>query len=163
MKGNIRKACEEDAKSMVSIYNEYVLHTTISFETEALSEELMKERLRAVQGNFPWLVYEENGSVLGYCYAHLWKSRAAYRNTWESTIYLAPGYLHRGIGRGLMQELISASRAAGCRILIACITANNHPSRDFHEKLGFRQVSHFPAVGEKMGEILDVVDFELML
>ena len=163
MKGNIRKACEEDAKSMVSIYNEYVLHTTISFETEALSEELMKERLRAVQGNFPWLVYEENGSVLGYCYAHPWKSRAAYRNTWESTIYLAPGYLHRGIGRGLMQELISASRAAGCRILIACITANNDPGRHFQEKLGFRQVSHFPAVGEKMGEILDVVDFELML
>ena len=71
----------------------------------------------------------------------------------------APG----GLGRALMESLVPLCRAAGCRVLIACITAENQASVAFHEALGFRQVSLFPAVGCKFGRLLDVVDLYLPL
>ena len=151
----------EDAAAIAAIYNEYVLHTTISFETAALTPQAMQARIEAYAAECPYLVYEEAGHILGYCYAHRWKERAAYARTWESTMYLAPEAQGHGIGRALMQELITRCRAAGCRVLIACITQGNERSCRFHESLGFRQASHFHAVGEKFGQLLNVVDYEL--
>lgn len=153
----------EDAAALAAIYNEYVLHTTISFETEGISVAQMEARIASFSKEYPYLVYEEDSVVLGHCYAHRWKERAAYANTWESTIYLAPQACGKGVGRKLMEELITRCRAAGCRVLIACITQGNERSSSFHEALGFRQVSHFHAVGEKFGKLLDVVDYELRL
>ena len=154
---------ETDAAALAEIYNDYVLNTTISFETEPLNEEQMLKRIVGFATEYPYLVYEENGVVLGHCYAHRWKERAAYAHTWESTIYLSPQACGKGVGAALMQELIARCRAAGCRVLIACITQGNERSCRFHESLGFRQVSHFQAVGMKFGKLLDVVDYQLNL
>ncbi len=154
---------KNDAAALAAIYNEYVLGTTISFETQALPPAQMEARIASFAAEFPYLVYEERGVVLGHCYAHRWKERAAYARTWESTIYLSPQACGKGVGRKLMQELISRCRDAGCRVLIACITRDNEPSCRFHEALGFRRVSHFHAVGEKFGKLLDVVDYQLEL
>ena len=153
----------EDAAAIAALYNEYVLHTTISFETAALTPPAMQARIESYAAECPYLVYEEEGNILGYCYAHRWKERAAYARTWESTIYLSPQACGKGRGAPLMQELIARCREAGCRVLIACITQGNERSCRFHKNLGFRQVSHFHAVGEKFGRLLDVVDYELRL
>ena len=50
-----------------------------------------------------------------------------------------------------------------CHALVACITADNDPSRRLFESIGFRRVSHFEQVGRKFGRWLDVVDYELLL
>lgn len=84
------------------IYNEYVEHSVATFETEPLREEDMRNRIAVF---FPYFVYGEEGKIVGYCYAHLWKERAAYRHTLETTVYLAPGYEGKGIGRELMERL----------------------------------------------------------
>ena len=159
----IRPVCPEDAAAIADIYNHYVQETTVSFETESLSVEAMRTRIRQVAAMYPFLVWEERGQVLGYAYAHQWKERAAYAYTWESTIYLHPAQVGRGMGRRLMQELIPLCRAAGCRGIIACITQENAASCAFHRALGFTQVSCFPKVGYKLGRWLDVVDFHLEL
>ena len=159
----IRPVCADDAAAIAAIYNHYVLNTTISFETEALSVESMRARIELYAAECPYFVWEEGGDVLGYAYAHRWKERAAYAHTWEVTIYLCPAACGRGIGTQLMECLISACRAAGCRVLIACITQENTASCAFHRHFGFRQVSHFTQVGCKFGRLLDVVDYQLML
>lgn len=159
----IRKVSLSDAAAIAAIYNEYVRHTTISFETDALSEADMRSRIAHVSSSFPYLVNEEEGRITGYCYAHPWKDRAAYAATWETTVYLHPLSKGRGIGTRLMQELIRQCREAGCHSLIACITADNAASCLFHERLGFSRVSHFPEVGRKFGQLLDVVDYQLLL
>lgn len=51
----------------------------------------------------------------------------------------------------------------GVHALVACITADNEPSRRLFESIGFRRVSHFEQVGRKFGRWLDVVDYELLL
>ena len=152
-----------DAAAIAAIYADYVCNTTISFELVAPTVQQMQERMSALSPRYPYLVWEEEGRILGYCYAHAWKERAAYTHTWETTVYLAPHAKGRGIGTALMQRLIADSRASGCHALIACITDDNSPSRAFHEKIGFRRVSHFSQVGHKFGHWLDVTDYQLVL
>ena len=109
------------------------------------------------------LVWEEDGEIAGYCYAHPWKERAAYHNTLETTVYLSPKHFRKGIGSKLMQQLITHCRADDKKVLIACITANNEASIKMHEALGFKQASYFSKVGEKLGQTLDVIDMQLTL
>ena len=139
----IRNVSLRDAKAIVDIYNEYVVNSVATFETEPLRVE--------------------EDEVVGYCYAHTWKEKAAYKYTLETTVYLSPRYKGKGIGRQLMERLIEECRAGGYHALIACITEGNEASYSLHEKLGFRKVSHFEKVGLKFGRWLDVVDYELII
>ena len=159
----LRKVKFTDASYITAIYNRYIAETTISFETECLTEEKMLERIRDISGKYPYFVWEENGKPAGYCYAHQWKERAAYSRTLETTIYIDAQWQRRGIGRRLMEALIEECRAQGYHALIACITGDNDTSIKMHERLGFTKVSCFKEVGHKLGRVLDVVDLELLL
>ena len=159
----IRRAEPSDAAAIAAIYNEYIAHSVITFDTEPVSIGAMQTQISELSAHYPYFVYELDGQVVGYCYAHPWKRHAAYGHTYETTIYLAPGYDGRGFGRMLMEALIEACRQTGCHALIACITADNTASFALHERLGFRAVSHFEQVGYKFGRWLDTVDYELVL
>ena len=159
----IRPVKLEDTKAITDIYNEYVVHSVATFETEPLHEEEMRSRITGISADYPYFVYEVDGVVAGYCYAHAWKERAAYRYTAETTIYLSPAYTGRGIGTLLMQKLIEECRNKNYRALIACITDDNIASKSLHIRLGFKQVSHFKKVGLKFDRWLNVVDYELLL
>lgn len=159
----IRTVTKDDVPAIAGIYNHYVLHSVITFDTEMVSINEMEKKVAAISSHFPYLVYEDEGKVAGYCYVHQWKEKKAYRRTLETTIYLSPDYLHRGIGTKLMQRLIAECRSRGVGALVACITSGNEVSETLHRQLGFEKVSHFRQVGEKFGRLLDVVDYELML
>ncbi len=158
----IRPVTLEDAGAIVDIYNYFITDTTVTFEVQPLTVEEMAERIREISARFPYFVYEEDGRVLGYCYAHLWKERAAYSKTLETTVYLHKDATHRGIGSLMVNHLVDLCREQGYHALIACITEGNEASVKMHEKLGFRQVSEYKEVGRKFGEWLGVVDLELL-
>lgn len=82
----IRPATPADAAAIAEIYNYYILNSIITFEEESLSIEQMKERIAEIQDPYPWLVYEDNGSIMGYAYAGKWKSRCSYRHSVECRI-----------------------------------------------------------------------------
>ncbi len=159
----IRPVILEDAGAIVDIYNYFITDTTVTFEVQPLTVEKMAERIREISARFPYFVYEEDGRVLGYCYAHLWKERAAYSKTLETTVYLHKDATHRGIGSLMVNHLVDLCREQGYHALIACITEGNEASVRMHEKLGFRQVSEYKEVGRKFDEWLGVVDLELLL
>ena len=160
----IRKATIKDAKAVADIYNIYVANSDATFETEPVSEKEMAARISEISARFPYLAYEtDDGKIAGYCYAHTWKERAAYADTWENAVYLSPAHTGKGIGKLLMERLIDECRNNGCHALIACITTGNEASDALHIKLGFRQASRFREVGFKFGRRLDVTDYELLL
>ncbi len=159
----IRYANLQDAGAIVGIYNEYIINSVVTFETEPLCEEEMRTRMGGILDHYPYFVYEEDGKVVGFCYAHPWKERAAYRYTLETTVYLSSSHVGKGLGRSLMERLINECRNCGYKALIACITAENEASVALHTKLDFEKVSHFEKVGLKFGRWLDVVDYELVI
>ena len=87
----IRQVEPQDAKAITDIYNEYVQHSVATFDTEPVQEEEMRVRIAEISSRFPYFVYEEGKEIAGYCYAHTWKERSAYRYTLETTVYLSPG------------------------------------------------------------------------
>lgn len=118
----IRYVEEKDIQEITALYNRYIVEGVETFETETLTEEQMAERVGHISASCPYLVAEEDGRVAGICYAHPWKERAAYCNTYETTIYLSPDFTRRGLGTALMHRLIDECRRRGYKVLIACIT-----------------------------------------
>lgn len=159
----IRKVLPADIGTITAIYNYYIKNTCITFETEPVTEEEMTKRMEAISSHYPYLVMEEEGQLIGYCYAHAWKEKKAYERTAEVTIYLHPDFHKKGYGKKLLTALIDACRNHGLHVLIACITVPNVPSVHLHEAFGFCQVSRFNEVGKKFGQWLDIYDFQLIL
>ncbi|NDW19033.1 N-acetyltransferase family protein [Dysgonomonas sp. 216] len=159
----IRHVEPKDVKFITNIYNEYVRNSVVTFETEPVSENTMRSRISEISSQFPYFVYETDGEVIGYCYAHAWKEKAAYKYTAEVTVYLSPLFRGKGIGKELMLRLIDDCRENGYHALIACITSENKTSSSLYLKLGFKQVSYFKEVGMKFERWLDVSDYELLL
>ena len=159
----IRRVAVQDAQAIADIYNEYVLRSVATFEVEPVTVQEMLGRIEELSARYPYLVYEEDGQVLGYCYAHQWRARAAYRQTWETTVYVDTSARRKGIGRALVGHLIEECRRAGVHVLVASIVSENVGSIMLHQGLGFRQASHFSQVGRKFGRWLDITDFQLLL
>lgn len=111
---SIREAVPADVPAMLAIYAEYVTQTAVSFEYEVPSEAEFTRRLTEHTAVYPWLVWEEDGRVLGYCYAGRAFERAAYAWNAEISCYLAHEAQHRGIGRQLYARIEELLRRQGC-------------------------------------------------
>lgn len=153
----IRDANSADAAAITRIYNPYILDTIITFEEQAITPSDMAARIQEVTAEaLPWLIAEQDGVVVGYAYASKWKGRCAYRFSVETTVYLAPDYFGRGIGTGLYQSLLQQLKKRQLHAAIGGIALPNVASIALHEKLGFRKVAHFPEVGFKFNQWIDV-------
>ena len=160
----IRQANEGDTESIAEIYNHYVLNTVITFEEETVSASDIEDRVCDVKSaGLPWLVAEEEGSVLGYAYASEWKGRCAYRFSVEATVYLSPDVASRGWGTKLYTALLDELKRCSIHVVLGGIALPNPASIALHEKLGFEKVAHFTEVGFKFNEWVDVGYWQVKL
>lgn len=159
---NIRPVNLADAADIAEIYNYYIQNTHHTFETEPLGVEEMENRINTVIENYPYLVAEENGEILGYAYATQFKLRQAYEYASEVSIYVKNDAKQKGIGTRLYEQLFFELAETDTHAIIAGISLPNDPSVRFHEKLGFSKVAHFREVGYKLGRWIDVGYWELI-
>lgn len=156
-KAKLRSATAADADAIAAIYNHFIETSVITFEEEVISAGDMQRRIADVHNaGLPWLVVEQEGVVAGYAYAAPWRSRSAYRFSVETTVYLHPEFSRRGLGALIYKQLLADLKACGMHVAIGGITLPNEASVALHERCGFRKVAHFPEVGYKFGEWLDV-------
>lgn len=157
------RACEAaDAPRICEIYNHYVLETVVSFEEIPVTETDMAGRIERVTAHHPWLVWEEDGQIVGYAYAGPWNARAAYLHTAESTIYLAPDFTGRGIGSELYAALVTELRRRQFHCVIGAIALPNPASVALHEKLGFSKIGAVREMGFKHDRWIDVGYWQLI-
>lgn len=100
---------------MLAIYAPYI-ETTITFEQEVPSREAFSLRIADVQREYPWIVWEENGKILGYAYAHKFAVRISYRPSAELSVYLSPDARKRHWPEALrsaFRALTAAKRQVG--------------------------------------------------
>jgi phosphinothricin acetyltransferase len=146
-------------QAVQSIYAHYVLHDLCSFEEVPPSvDQMLSRRAEVLRLGLPYLVAIEAGDVVGYAYAGAWRTRPAYRNTVESSIYVAPGRHGRGIGSALLAELVARCAKAGLAQMVAVIgNSANAGSIRLHEGQGFEHVGVLRNVGFKFGRWVDTV------
>ena len=153
----IRIATEADVPEMLAIYAPYIKNTTITFEYNVPSESEFLQRFRDITVQFPWLVWEEDGKVLGYAYGSAPFHRDAYRWCAEDSVYLLPEAQGRGIGKALCLALEKVLTFQGYQRIYALITAENQASAAFHEKLGYTLRAELPHAGFKFGRWIGVI------
>jgi L-amino acid N-acyltransferase YncA len=114
--------------------------------------------LRGALGRrFPYIVAEAKGRILGYAYAGAFRPRPAYRFAVEDSIYVAPDAKGRGVGRGLLANLIEECRGLGFRQMLAVIgdARPDSASVRLHERMGFSHAGLLKGTGYKHGRWLD--------
>jgi len=161
----VRDVREDDAPAIHAIYAAEVLGGTSNYEDEPPDLDEMRRRIAAVRGaGYPWRVAERAGAVAGYAYASAFRSRAGYRWTVESTVYVHAEHRRRGVAQALMETLIADCEAQGFRQMIAVIgDAGNAASIALHHALGFGTVGVFRGIGHKHGRWLDNVQMQRAL
>jgi len=159
----IRTARAADIPAMLSIYRYFVEHTAVSFEYILPTQEEFLHRFQAHIAEYPWLVWEENGEVLGYAYAGRAFERAAYSWNAEISCYLAPEARRRGIGTQLYAQIEEILTKQGCRKVFAVVTSANEASVRFHEAIGYQTMAVYKDVGYKLGQWYDVIWLEKQL
>lgn len=152
----IRDATVDDASAVQAIYAPVVIATVISFEESAPSIEEMAGRIAAYAGDYPFLVAEREGRVVGYAYGSRHRDRASYRFSADVAVYVAEAARGTGVGGALYRRLLPALAERGAHAVFAGITLPNAGSVRLHESVGFEPVGVYREVGFKFGRWLDV-------
>lgn len=155
----VRPAEAADIARIQAIYAHHVLTGTASFEEVPPDiAEMGARRHLLVECRLPYLVAERGGTVLGFAYAAPFRPRSAYRYTLEDSIYVHPEATGQGVGRLLLDDLITRVGALGYRQMIAVIgDAANTSSIALHAGFGFVEAGRLQSAGYKFGRWLDVV------
>ena len=167
----IRMATMADSKNILEIYRPYIEETAISFEYEVPGLDEFEERVSGILKNYPYLVAEEDGKILGYSYATRFKVRKAYDHVVEASIYVDRQAKGRGIGRALYTELEKYLLKQNVFVLYACITETDrkddeHLTDDsikFHERMGYREIGRHKNSGYKFGKWYGIIWMEKVI
>ncbi len=152
----IRNLTPADWPAVRRIYEEGIATGEATFETEAPSwERWDASHLAACR-----LVATEGGAVVGWAALSPVSDRCVYGGVAEVSVYVGESARGRGIGRALLDALVTASEAAGMWTLQAGIFPGNVASVTLHERCGFRVVGRRERIGRQHGVWRDTLILE---
>jgi phosphinothricin acetyltransferase len=152
----IRNAIVEDLKDITDIYNDAILKTVATFDTEVKTLDEQKIWFEEHGPKNPLIVAEQDGKLVGWAALSKYSTRCAYSDTAEISLYVKEGYQQKGIGKQLMEKIIEKGEKAGIHAILARITDGNKVSIHLHEIFDFEHVGILKEVGNKFGKMLDV-------
>lgn len=159
----LRPVEESFLPELTSIYNYYILNTTVTFHAKEIDIDGMKEILFDDDPRFPSYAIFDGDELCGYCILAHFKKREAYDSTAEVTVYLKPGYERKGIGTYAVGRLEELAVQSGFHVLLAVICEENKGSIGIFSRLGYEKCAHYREVGMKFGRLLDVVCYQKIL
>ena len=101
-----------------------------------------------------------DGNVAGWAALTPVSGRCVYAGVTEVSVYIHEGYRSKGIGRALLQKLVTESEASNIWTLQSGIFPENTASIALHEKLGFRKIGYREKIGKMDGVWRDTVLME---
>jgi len=147
------KKRETDQETLISLKlerleQEYVKRWDVSQDDDALYEKMIVQGLSA--GAF------EGDNLVGIAIA---EKRDWNRTFWIWEFHIDEVYRRRGIGRQLMEHMVTVGKKVDCRAIV-CETQNtNVPAIQFYRKLGFE----IGAVDLSYYTNKDLTDFEVAI
>ena len=160
---NIRPYKTDDTQAILAIINHNILHSTSLYDYNIRSYEQQKTILEEkINKNFPVIVAELDGIVVGFGMYSEFRFREAYQFTVEHSVYVSEDFHGNGVGKQLLQELINLARKQKIHTMIGVIDSENQCSVVFHEKFGFKTVGIIKESGYKFDRWLDSVLMQLL-
>jgi L-amino acid N-acyltransferase YncA len=152
----IRPMVAADAAAVLAIYQAGLDGGHASFDTEAPDwaafdrSKLPEHRLVAVDAD----------RVVGWVAVAATSTRPVYAGVVEHSVYVDPASAGRGIGRLLLDALITSTEEAGIWTIQSGVFPENATSLALHARTGFRVVGIRERVGRHHGRWRDVVLLE---
>ena len=158
----IRSATADDIPFITEVYNDAIINTTATFDTEVKSIEDRMLWFNNHDGNHPIIVAENDGVLSGWASLTAWSDRCAYNGTAEVSVYVHKQHRGRGIGKALLEILILKGESKGLHYFLSRIASGNEASIHLHTIFGFRHIGIMKEVGFKFGNYVDVHLMELV-
>lgn len=159
----IRPALAVDVAAIRAIYGHAVQATVATFDLENPEPEYWLDKIGRQGDGDHVLVAAEGGAVVGFAYSGPFRPRPAYALTRETSVYVAPGELGRGVGRTLYEALLARLRADGMHLAVAVVALPNPASVALHEHTGFAEVGTVREIGRKFGRWVDTRWYQRVL
>ncbi len=159
---NIRPSTDSDQQAILDIYNDAVINTTATFDTDLRTFEKQLEWFRKHKKNHPVFVAVENKQVIGWSSLSPWSDRCAYDTTVEVSVYVHKDFREQGIGSKLLEMVTLEGKKVKNHTVISRIAQGNEASIHLHEKFGYRHIGVMKEVGFKFGKFIDVHMMQLM-
>jgi L-amino acid N-acyltransferase YncA len=149
----VRDATEEDLPAIVAIYNAAIPGRSATADTEPVTVESRKEWFTKHEAaRRPLWVAEVDGEIVAWIgLSSFYGGRPAYDATAEVSMYIAPAFQNRKLGRELMNRMIAACPRLGVTTLLAMYFDHNIASRHLCAAMGFEQVGHLERIANLDG------------
>jgi L-amino acid N-acyltransferase YncA len=146
---------DEHASKVLDIYRLGIATGNATFETSPPDwpRFIATRRHRSV-------ALDADGTVVGWVACSPVSDRDAYAGVVEHSVYVHPDAAGRGIGRALLNELITATEAAGIWTIQSGIFPENVASLALHAACGFRVVGTRERIARHPGRWRDVILLE---
>lgn len=152
----IRKMRESDWEAVSNIYQEGIATGFATFEKTIPTFEAWNN---AHMKSCRYVAVSDQG-ILGWVALSPVSSRCVYGGVAEVSVYIAMKSRGQGIGKRLMQTLITASEKEGLWTLQSGIFPENEGSIELHKQMGFRYIGKRERVGKLDGVWKDNLLFE---
>lgn len=158
----IRKAEEKDIRALMEIYNDAILTTTATFDTEVKDYENRRAWFEEHKGSYIIFVYEDADQIKGYASLSRYRDRMAFAPTVEISVYIHKGYRGQHIGKQLMEAMLEYAREnKEIDTVVSLITSENEASIRLHENLGFEYCGQIRNAGVKFGKTLNLNAYQI--
>jgi L-amino acid N-acyltransferase YncA len=155
----LRGLTEDDWPAVADIYWDGMRDGLATFETEVPSwQEWDAAHLRDHR-----LVAVIDEEVVGWAALSPASKRRCYSGVAENSVYVARHARGRGIGRALLEKLITRARLAGIWTIQTSIFPENRASLVLHQRCGFRVVGTRERIAKRDGIWRDTVFLEVRL
>lgn len=161
---SVRQATSDDIPLVLEIINHEIMHSTAIWDYDIRTLEQQMAIFNEKQAkNFPFIVAEKGGTIVGFGTYGPFRFKEGYKFTVEHSVYVHKDFIGNGVGTTLLTELIELAKLQGLHTMIGVIDSENMGSISFHERLGFKKVGHIKETGFKFGRWLDSVFVQLLL
>jgi phosphinothricin acetyltransferase len=141
----IRPADATDLDSLHSLRNHYICNSYATFDEGLMSKEAVNAWMGSFGRSGPHRLYvaTDAGRLLGFAGSQQYRNHPAFRKTIETSIYVAPGAVGRGIGSALYENLFKELSGEDLHRAVVGISLPNDASVRMHRKTGFTEVGTF--------------------
>ena len=159
----VQGAAEADLDQITAIWNDEVLWTDATTDTEPRNARAQREWFERHPASYPIVVAATGDQVLAFGTLSPYRPKPAFAWTVEDSVYVKRGHRGAGLGGLILAELMRRARAHGHRSVLARITSGNAASTRLHARHGFGVVGVERQAALKRDRWLDVTVMQLLL
>lgn len=139
----IRDGRPHDLEQVNEIYNWHTENGFSTFMSPTSMEQRSEWFKRFGSDRHIFLVAEENDQIAGLACSFAYRGGGVFESTLETSIYLRPEQMGKGVGSNLYQALFERLKSQNVHRVVVGIALPNEGSVALHRKFGFEEIGIF--------------------